>query len=245
MSVCHWSCQSPTEPTPRCLRATFFLHGLVGWGVPRIGVLAMQGAFEEHERVLSSLLDEDDAIVQLRRPEQLEQLDGFVLPGGESTTIEKLLDASGLREPLARRIEEGAPTMATCAGAILLASEGGEQVERSDTQLVGALDASIERNAFGRQRESFEGAVESPALGPKPFPGVFIRAPAFKDTWGNATPWARLPDGEIVGVRQHAILALSFHPELSGDPRVHERFLTLFDEAEAGATTRESPHPGR
>lgn len=188
----------------------------------------MQGAFEEHQSVLEALLDEGE-VVQVRRPAQVDRLDGFVLPGGESTTIEKLLDASKLRQPLARRISEGAPTMATCAGTILLASQGDEQVEATDTELLGLLDASIERNAFGRQRESFEGSVESPALGDEPFPGVFIRAPAFQETWGNAEPWACLPTGELVGVEQGNVLALTFHPELSGDPRIHEHFLSRFD----------------
>lgn len=200
--------------------------------VPRIGIVAMQGAFEEHERVLSGLAGEQE-VVQVRRPEQVEAVDGFVLPGGESTTIEKMLDASDLRGPLARRIDEGAPTLATCAGTILLASQGDVQVERTGTELIGVLDASIQRNAFGRQRESFEGTVYTPALGERPFPGVFIRAPAFDETWGEAQPWARLPDGEIVGVEQDNVIALTFHPELSGDPRVHEHFLKRVREAPA------------
>jgi 5'-phosphate synthase pdxT subunit len=201
--------------------------------VVRIGVLAVQGAFEEHEHVLDRLVS-DGEVVQVRRREQLADVDGFVLPGGESTTIEKLLDAGDLREPLARRIAEGAPTMATCAGAILLASEGDEEVETTDTELLGALDASIERNAFGRQRESFETELACPALGGEPFPAVFIRAPAFADTWGRAEPWARLDDGSIVGVEQGSVLALSFHPELSPDPRVHRYFLSKLDDADEG-----------
>lgn len=204
----------------------------------RIGVLAVQGAFQEHQATLEALLEAEDPageVVQVRRAEQAERCDGFVLPGGESTTIEKLLDSSGLRPVLTEAIEAGAPAMATCAGAILIASEGDEQVERTETQLLGLLDAEIERNAFGRQRESFEAEVDVEALGEAPFPGVFIRAPAFKRTWGQARPFARLPrnphdpDGRevprLVGVEQGNILALTFHPELSGDPRIHRHFL--------------------
>lgn len=207
--------------------------------MPRIGVVAMQGAFAEHERALDPLLDEGE-VVQVRDPEQVRRLDGFVLPGGESTAIDKGLDAARLREPLARRIEDGAPTLATCAGAILLASEGDEAVERTGTELLGALDASVERNAFGRQRESFEAPVQAPALDGDPFPGVFIRAPAFPETWGRAEPWARLPDGEVVGIEQDNVLALAFHPELSGDRRVHRHFLERFD-GDAGGSGPKAP----
>ena len=189
----------------------------------------MQGAFAEHELVLEELLGSAGEVVQVRRAEDLEGVDGFVLPGGESTTIEKLLDAGELRDPLADRIEAGAPTLATCAGAILLASEGEDEVEAADTELLGALDASIERNAFGRQRESFEAEVDVADLD-EAFPGVFIRAPAFQATWGRAQPWAQLGDGRVVGVEQGNVLALSFHPELSGDARVHERFLARFED---------------
>lgn len=194
----------------------------------QIGVLAVQGAFLEHAQVIERLLDEDGyegTVTEVRRPEQARRLDGFVLPGGESTTIEKLLDSSGLRGTLEERVRAGAPVLATCAGAILLSSEGDEAVERTGTELMGLLDAEIERNAFGRQRESFEGAVQAKALGERPFPGVFIRAPAFRETWGDARPWAMLPDGEIVGVEEGNLLALTFHPELSGDDRVHRYFL--------------------
>jgi 5'-phosphate synthase pdxT subunit len=193
-------------------------------------VLAVQGAFAEHARVLEALLGHEGEVVEVRRPEDIETADGFVLPGGESTTIEKLLDAGQLRAPLARRVDDGAPTLATCAGAILLASEGADEVDQSDTELIGALDASIERNAFGRQRESFEAEVDVAGLD-EPFPGVFIRAPAFRETWGRAEPWARLPNGRLVGVEQGNLLAASFHPELSGDPRVHRRFLARFEAA--------------
>lgn len=197
----------------------------------QIGVLSVQGAFAEHQQAFQQALDprpEDGSVVQVRRPEQLYDLDGIVLPGGESTTIDKLLDSSGLRDPLVEAISEGLATLATCAGAILLSSQGDEEVERTDTELLGVLDAEVERNAFGRQRESFEGAVQAQPLGEEPFPGVFIRAPAFRRVWGRAEPFARLPDGNVVGVEQANVLALTFHPELSGDPRLHEHFLDVF-----------------
>jgi len=198
--------------------------------VVRIGVLAVQGAFEEHETVFERVVDDGD-VVQVRRPEKLEACDGLVLPGGESTTIDKLLDASDLRGPLLDAIDDGVPVLATCAGAILLASEGQDQVEATDTRLLGVLYASIERNAFGRQRESFEGRVESPALGPGEFPGVFIRAPAFDEIWGEAERFAWLPDEQVVGVEQDDVLALTFHPELSGDERVHRYFVNRVEDA--------------
>lgn len=194
----------------------------------RIGVLAVQGAFAEHEAALRRALDAEGRqadVVQIRRPHELSACDGLVLPGGESTTIDKLLGSSGLRGPLVDALDDGLPALATCAGAILLSSRGDEEVERTGTELLGALDASVERNAFGRQRESFEGTVQAPAIGEEPFPGVFIRAPAFRDTWGRAEPWARLPDEQLVGVEQGNVLALTFHPELSGDPRIHRYFL--------------------
>lgn len=190
-------------------------------------MLAMQGAFQEHEAALEralGALGRDAEIVQARRPEHLEAADGLVLPGGESTTIDKLLRSSGSRGPLVEEVEAGTPVLATCAGAILLSSEGDEEVERTDTRLLGLLDVAIERNAFGRQRESFEAPVHAPVLGEDPFPGVFIRAPAIAQVWGRAEPVARLED-EIVGVEQGNVLALTFHPELSRDTRVHERFL--------------------
>lgn len=206
----------------------------------KIGVLAVQGAFREHVAALERVLDAEGLegrTVEVRTAEQARSCQGFVLPGGESTTIEKLLDAGELREALTARVDAGAPVLATCAGAILVASEGDEQVDRTGTQLMGLLDAEVERNAFGRQRESFEARVEVPALEGPDFPGVFIRAPAFAETWGTAEPWASLPDGSTVGVEQDDVLALAFHPELSGDDRIHRRFV---ERVQANARTVEA-----
>ncbi len=190
-------------------------------------MLAVQGAFQEHEAMLDRVLAGTSAggvVRQVRTVEQARACDGFVLPGGESTTIDKLLRSGGLRGVLRERVGEGVPVLATCAGAILVSSGGDEQVRRTGTELLGLVDASVERNAFGRQRESFEASVEVPSLEGGGFPGVFIRAPAFDEVWGRARPWARL-GGQIVGVEQGPVLALAFHPELSGNPRVHAFFV--------------------
>lgn len=187
----------------------------------------MQGAFQEHQQLLESVFDAEGIegrVVQVRTPEEASRCDGFVLPGGESTTMDKLLGSSGLRKALMARVGEGAPVLATCAGAILLSSRGDRQVDRTGTRLLGVLDAEIERNAFGRQRESFEAGVQVEGLA-EAFPGVFIRAPVFQDVWGRARPWAWLEDGRVVGVKQGPVVALVFHPELSGDPRVHAGFV--------------------
>lgn len=190
-------------------------------------MLAVQGAFQEHERVLEQVLEdreEPGKVTQVRTVDQARRCDGFVLPGGESTTMDKLIASSGVRDVLVDRVEGGVPVLATCAGAILVSSEGDVEVQRTETKLLGLLDASVERNAFGRQRESFEASLRVPDLEGGPFPGVFIRAPVFREVWGDARPWALLED-RIVGVEQGPILALAFHPELSGDARIHEAFV--------------------
>lgn len=193
-----------------------------------VGVVAVQGAFIEHATALRQAAGAQGSlveVVEVRRPDQAARCQGIVMPGGESTAIYKLLRSSGLFEELQTRVRDGTPLLATCAGAILAASQGDDQVQGTQTELLGLLDAAVDRNAFGRQRESFEGPVHADALGPEPFPGVFIRAPRFRELWGQAEPWARLTDDEIVGVRQGNVLALTFHPELSPDTRVHEHFL--------------------
>lgn len=192
----------------------------------RVGVVAVQGAFAEHEGLLEAVFEAKGVkgrVVQVRTPKEAASCDGFVLPGGESTTMDKLLGANGLRGALLERVESGVPVLATCAGAILLSSRGDEQVDRTGTRLLGVLDVEVERNAFGRQRESFEAGVRVEGFGDS-FPGVFIRAPLFRRVWGRARPWAWLDD-RVVGVKQGSVVALVFHPELSGDPRVHAGFV--------------------
>lgn len=145
------------------------------------------------------------------------------MPGGESTTMTLLMERMGLLEPVGRALEAGLPVLGTCAGMILLASRVSDG--RAGQRPLGALDITVRRNAWGRQVDSFESLVDVPALD-APFPGVFIRAPRVEDT-GSSEVVARLPDGEPVGVRQGKVMALSFHPELSGDPRLHREFLRL------------------
>lgn len=208
----------------------------------RVGVVALQGDVSEHleavERALERAGLEGEAVA-LRSPEALEGVDAVVLPGGESTTISKLLTRFGLRDVLARRArDEDLPVMGTCAGLILLASEGDAQVEGTDTELLGLMDVAADRNAFGRQRESFQ--VNLHVEGEEdPVPAVFIRAPAVTRTWGDAEVLARLPADTVaratggagpgrdlvVAARQGNVWALSFHPELTGDTRLHEAFL--------------------
>ena len=195
----------------------------------RIGVLGLQGAFTEHEdalRAAAARLGLDADVAAVRRRDELERLDGLVMPGGESTTISKLLRAFDLHDALVRRAtEEDFPILGTCAGMILLSSEGDGQVERTDTRLLGLMDAAVNRNAFGRQRESFEAELDVKGFD-APVPGVFIRAPAITRTWGRCEPLGAL-GGFTIAARQGNRLALAFHPELTGDTRVHERFLEI------------------
>lgn len=193
----------------------------------RIGVLGLQGAFTEHADALGQAFEsrgvEGEALV-VRRPDELARVDGLVMPGGESTTISKLLRKFDLHEPLVRRAtEDGFPILGTCAGAILLSTQGDAQVEKTETRLLGLMDMKVDRNAFGRQRESFEASVDVKGLD-APFPAVFIRAPAIVGTWGRCEELGRLGDA-IVAARQGNLWALAFHPELTGDARLHAAFL--------------------
>ena len=186
----------------------------------RIGVLALQGAFVEHMAMLRRLGVE---AVPVRLPEGLEGLDGVVIPGGESTTIGKLMVAYGLLEPLRRTIEAGTPVYGTCAGMILLARDIGTAAQ----PILGAMDIVVKRNAFGRQLDSFEQEIAVPELGAEPFHAIFIRAPAIERVGPRARALARLDDGTIVAAQQGHMLATAFHPELSHDTRLHEHFVAL------------------
>jgi len=186
----------------------------------RIGVLALQGAFVEHMAMLRRLGVE---AVPVRLPEGLEGLDGVVIPGGESTTIGKLMVAYGLLEPLRRTIEAGTPVYGTCAGMILLARDIGTAAQPT----LGAMDIVVKRNAFGRQLDSFEQEIAVPELGAEPFHAIFIRAPAIERVGPRARALARLDDGTIVAAQQGHMLATAFHPELSHDTRLHEHFVAL------------------
>jgi 5'-phosphate synthase pdxT subunit len=192
----------------------------------KIGVLALQGDFAEHLTVLRRLGVE---AVEVRLPAELEGLDGLIIPGGESTTIGKLAVAYGLVEPL-RAFGREKPIWGTCAGAIFLSKDA-----RRDQPLLGLMDITVQRNAFGRQVDSFEVPLEVPALarvGKKnlPFHAVFIRAPLIESVDApDAEILSTLEDGTIVAARQGRLLATSFHPELNDDDRFHQYFLTLMD----------------
>jgi 5'-phosphate synthase pdxT subunit len=186
----------------------------------RIGVLALQGDFFEHAAVLRGLGIE---AVEVRTARQLSEIDGLIIPGGESTTIGKLMQDCGLLDPLRRRIAAGMPAFGTCAGAIMLARDIGGL----EQPLIGVMDLSVRRNAFGRQLESFETLLPIPALGDPPMRAVFIRAPAIVSVGDGVEVLARLPDGAIVAARQEHMLAAAFHPELTGDSRLHRYFAEL------------------
>ncbi len=187
---------------------------------PVVGVLALQGAFALHVRALERL---GSVAVEVRTPPELAGVDGLVLPGGESTTMSKLLDANGLFEPVAERLAEGMPALGTCAGMILLAREVLDG--RADQRSFGAVDITVRRNAFGRQVDSFEADLEVAGLPEAPVHAVFIRAPVVEDVGPGVEVLAQVDGGRPVACRQGRVLVTSFHPELSPDLRVHELFL--------------------
>ena len=182
----------------------------------RVGVLALQGDVREHLHILQSL---DVEALPTKKPEQLREIDGLVIPGGESTTIGKMAVRFDLLDPLRQSIEDGLPVYGTCAGMIFLAGA----ITEGDQPLVGALDVVVKRNAFGRQNESFEADLEITGLG-SPFHAVFIRAPWIEKV-GSEVEILSTVDDHPVMVRQGNVLATSFHPELTGDGRIHQMFL--------------------
>jgi pyridoxal 5'-phosphate synthase pdxT subunit len=186
----------------------------------------MQGAFAEHIRALEASGARTRTV---RSAADLDGLDGIVLPGGESTTMTMLLDRVGLSGPLRGAIERGLPTLATCAGMIVLAREVSDGMPEQSG--LGLLDIAVRRNGYGRQVDSFEADLDIEGLGGKPFPGVFIRSPLVEST-GSVEVIARL-DGHAVAVRQERIVALCFHPELTNDLRLHREFVRMA----AGATS--------
>ena len=188
----------------------------------RIGVLALQGDFEAHIKMLEELGVEGKAV---RLPKHLEDLDGIILPGGESTTIGKLMVLYGLDEPLQQKIREGFPIWGTCAGLILLARETDNALEGQP--LLASMHIRVRRNAFGSQRESFETDLTVPAIGEAPFHAFFIRGPAVESVGPEVEVLATLDDGTIVAVREGHLLGTAFHPEIGGDPRFHQYFLRI------------------
>jgi len=196
----------------------------------RIGVIGVQGNVTEHVDAVARAIQQagrKGEAFPVRRREDLDRSDGLTIPGGESTTISKLLVKLGLFDEIVRRAtEERMPILGTCAGCILLSKEAGAQAERTRTHLLGLMDMTVDRNAFGRQRESFEADLDVEGLD-APFHCVFIRAPAILRTWGACRPLARYAD-RIVLARQGNLIGAAFHPELSGDLRIHRWFLDLF-----------------
>jgi 5'-phosphate synthase pdxT subunit len=205
-------------------------------GGPRVGVLALQGDVREHVRMVRQL---GASAVEVRRPADLEDVEALVLPGGESTTMSMLLDSSGLFDPLAALIRAGLPVLGTCAGMILLAVEllGG----RPDQRGFGAIDISVRRNGFGRQAESFEADLDVESLGGPPMRAVFIRAPYVERVGPGVSVLASVRTGGVAGTsgvspapamehpvlcRQGHVTVAAFHPELAGDPRLHQLLLS-------------------
>ncbi|MFG2062945.1 pyridoxal 5'-phosphate synthase glutaminase subunit PdxT [Micromonospora sp. NPDC048871] len=189
---------------------------------PVIGVLALQGDVREH---LTALTGAGAQARPVRRPAELEAVDGLVIPGGESTTISKLVDIFELREPIDKRIAAGLPVYGSCAGMIMLA---GEVLDgRPDQRGFEGIDMTVRRNAFGRQVDSFEAPVEIAGIEGGPLHAVFIRAPWVERVGEGVEVLGRVSDGRIVAVRQGNLLATSFHPELTGDLRLHRHFVNL------------------
>jgi len=188
----------------------------------RIGVLAAQGAFAEHVAALTSMGVDSIAI---RLPQHLDEVDGLILPGGESTTIGKLLRRWSLIEPICSFASAGRPIWGTCAGMILLAREVVDPAV--DQPLLGLMDITVQRNAFGRQVDSFEIDLDIPILGEPAFPATFIRAPRIARVGSAVEKLAVLEEGSIVAVRQEKLLATAFHPELTEDYRFHTYFASL------------------
>jgi 5'-phosphate synthase pdxT subunit len=189
-------------------------------GSPRVGVLALQGDVREHLLVLREL--GADA-VPVRRESELDQVAGLVIPGGESSVMDKLSRQFGLAEPLRGRIAAGMPVYGTCAGLIMLADTVLDAIEGQ--QSLGGLDIAVRRNAFGNQLDSFETDLDIPELGERPVHAVFIRAPVVETVGERASVLAALPDGRVVAVEQGPLLGTAFHPEVTDDYRFHERFL--------------------
>ena len=186
----------------------------------KIGVLASQGAFAEHIAVLQQL---EVAALPVRLPQELGGLDGLIIPGGESTSISRLMLDDNLMNEIRNLAKNGLPIFGTCAGMILLTNEAPD----NKVKPLGLMKIRVRRNAFGRQRDSFETELSIPVLGEKPFPGVFIRAPLIEQTNSHVEILSRLTDGSIVAARQDKLLASAFHPELTDDLRFHQYFLDI------------------
>ncbi|KQZ24962.1 pyridoxal 5'-phosphate synthase glutaminase subunit PdxT [Microbacterium sp. Root553] len=203
-------------------------------GNPRVGVLALQGDVREHAALLEGLGAE---VVLVRRPEELGIVAGLVIPGGESSVIDKLSRLFGMQQPIRAAIGSGMPMLGTCAGLILLADTVLDGIDGQES--FGGMDIDVRRNAFGRQAESFETDLVVPALGEPAVHATFIRAPVVERVGDGVEVLAALPDGTVVAVQQGSLLGTSFHPEVDGETRVHQRFLGL---AETFRRSRAATH---
>lgn len=186
----------------------------------KIGVLAAQGAFAEHIKVLQQLNAE---AVPVRLPRELKGMDGLIIPGGESTTISRLIAAYDLESEIKALVKQGKAIFGTCAGMILLSRD----ISGNTAKALNLMDIKVKRNAFGRQLESFETELAIPVLGEEPYPAVFIRAPLIEQCGDGVDVLAKLNDGTIVAARQGRLLVTAFHPELTGDLRFHRYFLDM------------------
>ncbi len=205
----------------------------------KIGVLALQGDFAEHLRMLDAIGVQG---VEVRLPGHLDGISGLCLPGGESTTMRRLIDRWALRQPLLDFAATGAPLFGTCAGMIVLSKE----IADGDEPVLPLLDVTVRRNAFGRQLDSFEGELSVPIVGDQPVHGVFIRAPVIERVGPGVDVLARLDDGRIVAVRERNIIATAFHPELAGETRFHRLVATMAAEHDdPGEGSGRRRHPTR
>ncbi|MHA1828853.1 MAG: pyridoxal 5'-phosphate synthase glutaminase subunit PdxT [Candidatus Heimdallarchaeaceae archaeon] len=195
----------------------------------KVGVLALQGAVSEHIEALKKAIKElnvDWNIVYVRTVKDLDDISGLVIPGGESTTISRLMIKTGLHEKIIKQAKKGLPILGTCAGTILLAKEGDEQIKQTNTILLGLMNMKVKRNVYGRQVDSFETDVSIPDIGKKPFRAIFIRAPSIEKVWNKTKVFAKYRDS-IIGAKKENMLALTFHPELTNDLRIHQYFLKI------------------
>lgn len=194
----------------------------MGASNPRIGVLALQGDVREHVQMLERLGAD---VIRVRRPSEISTIDGLVIPGGESSVMDKLVRTFGLAQPLKGAIAAGLPVLGTCAGLIMVADHVLDAIDGQES--LGGLDVEVRRNAFGAQVDSFEVDVEAPTVADTPLAAAFIRAPVVERVGDKVEVLAKLDDGRIVGVRQDNVIGISFHPEVSGETRVHEYFLNV------------------
>ena len=198
------------------------LPSVAGSSSARIGVLALQGDVREHVEMLREIGIESTLV---RRESELNVVDGLIIPGGESSVMDKLARMFGLFEPLRRRIAEGMPVLGTCAGLIMLADHVLDAIDGQ--QSLGGIDVDVRRNAFGAQVDSFEVGVSAPTVADTPIAAAFIRAPVVERVGAGVEVLAQLDDGRVVGVRQGNAIGISFHPEVEGDTRVHEYFASV------------------